>query len=175
MARPPEPIDDVARPKGLETGRRPTTNSCRSRPLLLTTERRIRNGERMGNIEIVSESVEEQPHYFDFIKNDFIGTCPGMATLNYDPFPDKQIKDVVRTEIIARKLVLHVRLKGDVLHIRPGIVLKHKGHDFAVKKSVIHIDTKGDNSIADVEGEAFLAPPEPMKILAQLRQALAKR
>src|ERR1035441_6973553 len=125
----------------------------------------------MGTIEILSESVEEQPHYFDFTKNDFVGLRPGMATLNHDPFPDKTLKDVVRTEIIARKLVLHIKLKGDVFHVRPGFALKHKGHDFSVIRSEIKIDTEGDNSIAEVQGEVFLSKPEPMKILAQLREA----
>jgi hypothetical protein len=129
----------------------------------------------MSKIEIISESVEECPHYHDFIKSDFVGICSGMATLNYDPFPDKQLNDVVRTEIVARKLVLHVKLKGDVFHIGPGVAFKHKNHNFAVTISDVSIDAESGNSIADVEGEAFLSRPEPIKVLAQLREALAKK
>ncbi len=125
----------------------------------------------MGRIELVSARTEEQPQYFDFTKNDFMGECLGMAKLDHDPFPDKKPYEVVRTEIVARKLVLHAKVKGDVLEMRPGMSLSFEGRDFAVTSSEIQIDTEGDDSIAEVEGEVFLSPPEPMKVLAQLRRA----
>lgn len=125
----------------------------------------------MGKIELVSARTEECPHYFEFTKNDFMGDCPGMAKLDHDPFPDKKSNEVVRTEIVARKLVLHAKVKGDVLGMRPGMAISFEGHDFAVTSSEIKIDTEGDNSIAEVEGEVFLSHPEPMKVLAQLRRA----
>lgn len=125
----------------------------------------------MANIEFLSAKVEEHPQYYDFTKNELLGDCPGMVKLNYDPFPDKQLTDVVRREIIARKLVLQAKLKGDVFDIRPGVAVPYEGRSFAVISSNI----KFGDSTADIEAEVFLTPPEPMKSLAALRESLAAR
>ena len=130
----------------------------------------------MDKLEIISRTIEECPHYFDFRKQDFTGPHPTMANLDYDPFPEKGANDVVRTEIVARKLVLHATLKGDVLGIRHGVNISVDGHDFAVTGVKMKIDTAVEsNSTADVEGEVFLAAPDPLSVLAQLRRSLARK
>lgn len=125
----------------------------------------------MGKLELVSARTEERPQFFEFTKNDFMGECPGMVKLDHDPFPDEKPHEVVRTEIVARKLVLHAKVKGDVLGMRPGMALSFEGRKFAVTSIEIQIDTEGDDSIAEVEGEVFLSQLEPRKVLAQLRRA----
>jgi hypothetical protein len=128
----------------------------------------------MSKIDIISKHIDEVPHFFEFTKNDFVADCPGMENLDYDPFPDKKPEDVARREIIAQKLVLHATLKGDVMDIRPGVDITIDGHDFAVTSAKTNIDIKDDqDSTAEVEGQAFLTPSEPLKVLAQLRKALA--
>lgn len=143
----------------------------------MTTESAGRNLGAMAEIAVIKKTVEEVPHFFDFTKNDFVGDCPGMAKLDYDPFQDKQPEDVVRTEIIARKLILHAQLKGEAaINVRPGVCIKVDGHDFAVSESNIHIDTENEqDSTAEVQGEAFLTNPEPLKALAQLRKSMAEK
>jgi HJR/Mrr/RecB family endonuclease len=119
---------------------------------------------------VIEHKIEEVPHFFDFTKNDFIGDCPGMATLPHDPFPDKKVHDIVRREEIARKLVLHAKLAGDVIDIRPGVCVKIEGKDFAVTAARIAINTENDQeSTSEIEGEHFLTPPEPLKFLAKWR------
>jgi len=128
----------------------------------------------MANIEVISKHIEEVPHFFEFTKNDFVADCPGMANLDYDPFPDKKPQDVVRKEIIARKLLLHATLKGELMDIRPGVRITIAGHDFAVTSAESNISIQNDqDSTVEVEGQAFLTSTEPLKLLAQLREALA--
>jgi hypothetical protein len=129
----------------------------------------------MARIEIITARTEERPQYFEFTKNYFMGEWPGMVKLDHDPFPDKKPNEVVRTEIISRKLVLHAILKGDVIGVRPGVALPYEGRNFAVISSEIQIGTQDDNSLAEVEAEFYLSPPEPMKVLAQLRRAFSKQ
>jgi hypothetical protein len=132
----------------------------------------------MAKVEMVSAKVEEAPEYFDFTKNDLVGDCPGMAKLDYDPFPDKALGDVVRREIIARKLVLRATIKGDfegVNAIRPGAAVTHEGRAFAILRSQMKVNTAGNTATADIEGQAFLTRAEPLKALAALRECFAKK
>ena len=129
----------------------------------------------MSKIEVISANTEERPHYVEFTKGDFVGFNPTMVNLDYDPFPTNNLNDVVRTEIIARELVLHAKLKGDVLEIRPGVAVSIEGRNFPVTRSEMQIDTQGENSTADIEGVAFLTPCDPLKVLAQLREALSEK
>ena len=129
----------------------------------------------MSQISVISKQVEEAPHYFDFTKNEFMADCPGMAKLPSDPFPNKKPEDVVRSEIVARKLVLHATLKGDgVIDLHPGSCVRVDGQDFAVTQATVHINTENEQeSRAEVEAAKFLTKPEPLKVLAQLRKLMA--
>jgi len=131
----------------------------------------------MAEIQIIKRTIEEVPHFFDFTKNDFMGECPGMAKLDFDPFPGKAPEDVVRTEIVARKLVLRAQLKGNgVLDLHPGTCVAVDGHGFSVTEAKIQINTMNDlDSTAEVQGEMFLSKPEPLKTLAQLRKSMAEK
>lgn len=114
--------------------------------------------------------MEEVPHFFGFTKNDFVADWPGMPNLDYDPFPAKKLEDVVRNEIIARKLVLRATLRGGVLDIHPGVRVTIDGQDFAVTSAKIAINAKDDQECtSEIEGEHFLTPPEPLKVLAKWR------
>lgn len=98
-----------------------------------------------------------------------------MANLEYDPFPDKQPNDVVRTEIICQQLFLKATLEGDVVDIRPGIALNFEGHSFAITEATIQINTQGGDSKSEIEGMAFLTPCEPITVLTQLREHYSKK
>src|ERR1035441_10425091 len=93
-------------------------------------------------ITILEAKTEEQPYFFEFEKHEAIGEHPTMAKLTYDPFPDAKTEDVVRREIIGRKLVLYVKLESDdflsATQIHPGKALDYQGHKFAVESSVIN-------------------------------------
>jgi len=122
------------------------------------------------SVTVIRKRIEEVTEFHEFTKADFIGDYPGIAPLEHDPFPDKKPHDVVRREIIAQKLVLRARLKGDVLSIRPGFSIKIDGYDFAVSVANIAINTNNDGqSTSEIEAEHFLTPPEPLKLLAKLR------
>ena len=126
------------------------------------------------SVTVVSKRIEEAPEFHEFTKADFIGDYPGMAELDYDPFPEKKPNDVVRREIIAQKLVLHAKLKGDVLGILPGFTLNIDGYDFAVSSAKIAYNTQGNGeATSEVEGEHFFTPPEPLKLLMRLRKEVA--
>jgi len=127
------------------------------------------------SIRVSSAKTEQRPYYHDFIKNDFMGHCPTMASLDYDPFPDKKLDEVVRTEIICQQLVLNAKLEGEVDDLRPGIALNFEGRSFAIAKATIQINTEGGDSKSEIEAITFLTPCEPIKVLAQLREHYSKR
>jgi len=128
------------------------------------------NEDRRMNSRVIKWKIEEVPHFCEFTKNDFMSECPGMATLQHDPFPDKKPDDIVRREEIARKLVVHAKITGDVIDLRPGIRVRIDEQDFAVTSAKIAINTESEEkSTAEIEGEHFLNQPEPMKLLAKLR------
>lgn len=119
---------------------------------------------------IISKRIEEAPEYFSFRKADFMGEYPGVPEMDYDPFPERKPGEVVCTEIIARKLVLHAKLKGDVLDVRPGVSIRVDGYNFAVNSATVAIDTTNvSESSSEIIAEHFLTPPEPITFLAQLR------
>ncbi|MDB6108305.1 MAG: hypothetical protein JWR69_55 [Pedosphaera sp.] len=119
---------------------------------------------------IVSARTEERPFLHAFTKNDIVGSCPTMANLNYDPFPDNKPDDIVRRELIGRELLLHATLKGkDVVNVRPGTALHHEGHAFMIKEAEIDFM---DNT-SKVEGSAFLTDCEPRQTLMKLREMFA--
>ncbi len=126
-----------------------------------------------NSFRIVEARVEERPHYFDFVKNDITGHHPSMANLTYDPFPDAKGGDVVRTEIIGRKLVLHAKIEGPFDAIKMGAALNYEGHKFALEKITEHIDTESDQCLFEVEGFAFTSLNEPIQVLKLLRESLA--
>ena len=125
--------------------------------------------------------VVSNTYFFEFEKHEAIGEHPTMAKLTYDPFPDAKMEDVVRREIIGRKLVLYVKLESDdflsATQIRPGNALDYQGHKFAVESSVINSKPNPDGAtvgaIVDVVGSEFLTEIEPMKVLAKLREIWA--
>jgi hypothetical protein len=126
------------------------------------------------SVTVISKRIEEVPEFHEFTKADFIGDYPGITPLDYDPFPEKKPNDVVRREIIAQKLVLRAKLKGDVLGIRPGFSVRIDNYDFAVSVANIAINTNNDGeSTSEIEGEHFLTPPDPIKLLMQLRKEVA--
>ena len=121
-------------------------------------------------ITIISKRIEEAPEYFSYRKADFMGEYPGIPEMDYDPFPEKKPDEVVCTEVIARKLVLHAKLKGDVMDVRPGVSITVDGYNLAVHSAKIAINTKNEGeSTSEIVAEHFFTPPEPLKFLAKLR------
>lgn len=96
-----------------------------------------------------------------------------MANLTYDPFPNAKNDDVVRTEIIARELVLHAKLKGPFDSIKLGTALNYQWYDFGLVEVTEQINTESDECLFEVEGVAFLTPCDPLRTLSLLRDALA--
>ena len=124
----------------------------------------------MENISIVTAEVEEHPHVTEFTKNDFLGHHPTMAALNYDPFPNAKMEDVVRKETVCRKLILDATLKvANPELFNLGISLVYQGHTF----SITDVSGSIKSHVVKVKGTCFLTPPEPMKVLARLREMLA--
>ena len=126
-----------------------------------------------NNLQIIEARVEERPHYFEFLKSDITGFHPSMANLHYDPFPNAKSGDVVRTEIIGRKLILKAKIKGTFDSIQMGTALDYQGHNFALETITEHIDTESDECLFEVEGVAFLFLNEPLSALKLLRDHLA--
>ena len=119
----------------------------------------------------------ERPFSFEFKKADFVTHAVMMANLNYDPFPNNGLEDIVRREIICTELVLTAKIKSkDALSIRPGEAIEYEGRKFVVQKASepIHSDTPEQSTVMSVEGSCFLTPCEPMKVLAQLRETYAR-
>jgi hypothetical protein len=128
----------------------------------------------MDNIVPLEAKTEECPFFFEFKKHEIVGHHPTMAILNYDPFPNAAMDDVVRTEIICTELVLRAKVKTKSgFPLRLGIAIEFEGHKFAVKKATGNINTDTGESVVEVEGPAFLSPCEPIKALAQLRSMFA--
>ena len=121
--------------------------------------------------------IEERPFLFEYKKCDFVIHAVTMANLNYDPFPNNDLEDVVRREIVCTELVLTAKLRTkDGLSICPGETIEYEGHKFVIKKASepIHGGTREGSDVIDVEGSCSLTPCEPMKVLAQLRENYAR-
>ena len=126
---------------------------------------------------ILVAKTEERPFFFDFKKCDFVVHATTMANTNYDPFPDNDMEDFVRREIVCTELVLTAKLNSkDALPIRPGMAIEYEGHHFVVKKvsEPVRGETSEESTVIEVEGSCFLTPCEPMKVLAQLRETYAR-
>jgi hypothetical protein len=124
-----------------------------------------------NTLTILDARTEEVPHYFDFKKSDIMGHHPTMANLNYDPFPNAKNDDTVRTEIIARKLVLRAKLKAPAGSITMANSLEYQGHSFILDR--IQKQWREQSELCEIEGFAFLTPCDPMQALAKLRTTLA--
>jgi hypothetical protein len=132
----------------------------------------------MGNIEVISSHVEEHPIYHDYTKNDFVGEWPGYPKLDFDPFPDKSSNDVVRTEIIARKLVLRAKVRGDVLALHLSSAIPFEGRNYTVESASMNLDVHGDNHTGQIEAFHLLTPlgaATRLKHLAALRAAYSAK
>jgi len=129
-------------------------------------------------ITVLEAKTEEQPYFYEFKKYEVVGHHPTMANLNYDPFPEANMGDVVRREIIGRQSILHAKLKCDdgvqAMQIRPGYAVEYQGHKFAVESSEIDFESDSQSCTAgariDVVASEFLTEIEPMKVLARLRE-----
>jgi len=130
-----------------------------------------------NNYTLLEAKTEERPFFFDFKKCDFVTHAVMMANLNYDPFPDNGMEDIVRREFICTELVLTARVKGhDAFSVRPGAAIEYEGHRFVIlnARETKHGGTPEDSTFFEVEGSCFLTPCEPMKVLAQLRETYAR-
>jgi hypothetical protein len=136
----------------------------------------------VDKIEYIGEpTLEEQPYFFEFKKYEIVGDHPTWPKLTYDPFPDANMEDVVRREIIGRQLIFRAKLKvtdpGMAMNIRPGKALDYQGHRFAIEESTIDFegrpDDASDGAIVDVVGSEFLTPIEPLENIRRLRETLA--
>jgi hypothetical protein len=116
--------------------------------------------------------IEEVPRFFDFKKRDFTKPFPPMANLNYDPFPNAKDDDTVRTEIIARDLVLRAKLKGPADALNMGMALEYDGNKYALTEIGEQYPGNGE-CIFDVTGVAKIAGEEPLDVLTRLRSVLA--
>jgi hypothetical protein len=122
---------------------------------------------------VIKTKIEKRPYPFEFTKADVVGRHPTMANLNYDPFPRKNMHDVVRCEILCTELVLHATLKGDeTLSCRPGHSIAIEGHTFAITSAEIDMGEMGGGT-AEIEGSKFLGECDPIKVLAKWREMLA--
>src|SRR6266496_3755509 len=124
-----------------------------------------------NKVTILDASTEEVPHYFDFRKADIMGRHPTMANLNYDPFPNAKNNDIVRTEVIARKLLLRANLKAPAGSITMADRFDYQGHSFILDKIKEHLEE--EPAQYEIEGFVFLTPCDPMQVLARLRKTLA--
>jgi hypothetical protein len=126
---------------------------------------------------VLEAKTEERPVHFEFKKCDFVTHAVLMANLNYDPFPNNGLEDVVRREIVCTELVLTAKIKSkDASSICPGTAIEYEGHKFVIKNASDPIpgDMPGESTVIVVEGSCFLTPCEPMKVLAQLRETYAR-
>jgi len=125
---------------------------------------------------LLQPKIEERPFFFEFKKCDFVTHAVMMANLDYDPFPNHGMEDIVRREFVCTELVLTANLQGkDALSIRPGAAIEYEGHRFVIMNAsgTKHGNTPEESSVS-VEGSCFLSPCEPMKVLAQLRETYAQ-
>jgi len=127
----------------------------------------------MPDFKIIEPKTEKKPHFFEFKKRDIVSPHPTMANLTYDPYPDAEMDDVVRREIIGWELILHAKLKGNVLDVRPDLVIEHDGHKFTVLESEWEINSDLNESIAEIVGGEFITLDQPVDVLARLRRMLA--
>jgi len=98
---------------------------------------------------------------------------PHYPQLKYDPFPNAQPEDVVRTEIIGRKLILTAQLRGPSDANLMRTALEFQGRRFAVKEVVEYFDTPSDDRLFDIKAEAFTVLNEPPEVLKQILRMLA--
>ncbi len=127
----------------------------------------------MGDFEIISAKVTECPILFDFKKQDIVGDLAGMPKVETDPFPDKGLDEVVRTEIIGHKLVLKATIKGNMTGISPAALIPYDGRQFAIVHFEIQYGAQDDEHTAEIEAECKLDRVEPLKALASLRAAFS--
>jgi hypothetical protein len=132
----------------------------------------------MPPLRIISAKTEEKPHYFNITKGHIVGAQiggphPGYPELKYDPFPNAQVDDIVRTEIIGRKLILTAQLRGPSDSQLMGHAIEYQGHKFAVKNLVKHFDGPPDDRLFEVEGEAFTVLIEPVEAIKRTMRMLA--
>lgn len=127
-----------------------------------------------GDIVLFSYQTEEHDRYFEVRKNDIMGFHPTMANLDHDPFPNAKNDDIVRTTFMGRESVLYAKLKAPVDAIRLGVALEVDGHKFALTQVNEYSEPDGDQAIFDVEGSEWLTYIEPLRILAEIRNELAK-
>ena len=125
---------------------------------------------------ILEARIEERPVYFEFKKCDFVTHAVSMANLNYDPFPNNDLDDFVRREMVCNELILICKIKSDQpFRICAGETIDYEGHKFAITKSKpIERETSKESGLVEVEGSCFLTPCEPMKVLARLREEYAR-
>ncbi len=123
------------------------------------------NDERLT---ILEARTEEVPEFFKFTKQLIMNPCPGMANLTYDPFPNAKPDDVVRTEIVARKLILRAKLKGPSGSLTTNNSVTYQGRNFAPTEIVENFG-QGDESTFEFEGFALLTPCDIPRALSQLR------
>lgn len=116
--------------------------------------------------------IEEVPRFFDFKKRDFTKPFPQMENLNYDPFPNSKDDDIVRSEIIARDLVLRAKLKGSADALNLGIALEYDGNKYALTEIRRQYSGNGE-CIFDIIGVAKTVGEEPMAVLSRLRWAMS--
>ena len=126
----------------------------------------------MDAIKYISEpKLEEQPYFFEVKKYMVVGEHPTWPRLTYDPFPDADMEDVVRREIIGRQIIFRAKMEISdslvAMEIRPGKALNYGEHKFAVEESTI------DGAIVDVVGSEFVSLTEPTEIIGRWRGMLA--
>ncbi|HEX3889206.1 MAG TPA: hypothetical protein VHX90_00020 [Verrucomicrobiae bacterium] len=116
-------------------------------------------------MQILEPKTEERPHYYEFKKCEIMADHPTMAKLNYDPFPDAKMEDVVRTEIISRELILTAKLEiaGSESPSVRGKSIEYNGNKFLITTCRWSLKSP----IVEFEGKCFLTRCEPMKVLAQ--------
>jgi hypothetical protein len=126
-----------------------------------------------GNILLLSYQVEEHERFFEVRKKDIIEIHPTMVNLDYDPFPNAEKDDIIRSAFMGRESVLYAKLQSTGVNIKPGVALELNGHKFALTKVNEHPETDGDKSIFDVEGSEYRNFFEPPQIVADMRKELA--
>jgi hypothetical protein len=122
-------------------------------------------------IEVVKERTKEQPFYSEIKKYEIVAPWQGMPDVTYDPFPDAQMEDVVRREIICRELLWFATLKGDdIAQVNPSIMFVRGDKKFTVTSAEIRFD----EGTCEVEGSMFLSKCEPRELIKRLRGIYAE-
>jgi hypothetical protein len=124
-------------------------------------------------MQLLSARTKERPLYFDFTKQDIVGNHPSLPALSYDPFPEFKNTDVVRREIVGRELVLYAKIRGPHDCLQQGMRLDFGGRAFLLTEFAAAVDTKGDETLFEVEGSCHLQTTPPMDVLKRLRGVLS--